>query len=1331
VATVSDKTQHSYAEADEFIQYQLEKARSRIKATDLLTAGVLAGLVLVGYVLVFTLLDHWVVAGGFSAWTRASLLAVVVVLCGAILFRYVVRPWFRRIHPLYAARMLDRSSEEIQGSLLALVDLQAAGHKSDRAIHRTLEKRAAVTLAEVHVDEAIDRRLLTRMGTGLFIITLITCLYAVLSPKAISLLRPLTFARTNVATRTVIEGVQPGNISIPAGSNLEFVADLAGVIPEEIHVLYSTSDRRFVDEPLTMRSTDDEHRFQILMVGDGDRGIRQDMTYRIEAGDAMSDTFAITVEQPPTARVTEVHYNYPAYMDLPERSDSAGAIEAWEGTTLTVLAESSELVSEAVLQMSDDAAFSVRGEELQMKIDDTQLSVDWTLTQREDNTFPSFYRIQVTNLEGHKDLDPVVYSVDVRRDAPPVVKLIDPTRDLEASANAIVPLLVEAEDPDFLLRSVTLHYAINGKPVQPSEVLLDAFQTGLTKRWADTWEFRLKPLNLNPGDVVTFHIEARDNRPPLGNQSRTGDLNLRITAPVSEQQAKDQLAQDRQMQDQMRPPENNSPGEDQKDPGTQQEIEQSQQPGENTTEPESQPDATSDPDSEQSPDAKYADGQSGEANDQKNGHGEQRREADQTGNASEQKPPESDGSSSRRPDQRAEDDKALQKLIQRMNQDQNNSGSESSNERRDSQGEKRGPDGENSPDRDPAERGDGPGGDDRSEQPKNNSKGGSSPDDLNSSTNDSGNDEHDKTSEETTSEGNKKDEQTRNPSSNQDQGDEKQPSAGPDEPRDGQNEDASGKGSQKSESPESSDQNTQAESDATSEKTTSNDPEASENDNSQEPKNADATSDKEQQASPKSADDQNAGKPDGREASSDEPRSDKPAMQNENPLNMNSTAGQRSDPNKTGDETSKDSEAGGKEPGGKEAGGKEAGGKEAGGKEAGGKEAGGKEPGGKEPGGKEPGGKEPGGKEPGGKEPGGKEAGGKEAGGKEPGGKEAGGKEAGGKEAGGKEAGGKEAGGKEAGGKEAGGKEAGGKEAGGKEAGGKEAGGKEAGGKEAGGKEAGGKEAGGKEAGGKEAGGKEAGGKEAGGKEAGGKEAGGKEAGGKEGSGKEGGGKEGGGKEGGGKEGSGKEGSGKEGSGKEGGEAGRPSGQAKSGNRNGLKDIPRTNSNTSAADDDGERGQGNGGMADADDRPIGEQADQSVSTPTDDPQADDAASAAALAIKRLQQDLDRGNVDQKLLDELGWTESEMKSFADRLERQLAQRELNVQQQKEKSISEKSFDAMLKGLDLKSTGTTRDGRTDRDRDQQDTTIRQSAPPSRYKQLVEGYQQSVSGAKGSKP
>ena len=91
---------HSYAQADEYIQYKLQKARRRIKWADLLTAGLLAAVVLIGYVLVFTVLDHWVVSGGFSPWIRAIGLAVVCIACLGILIRYVAIPWAKTIHPL-------------------------------------------------------------------------------------------------------------------------------------------------------------------------------------------------------------------------------------------------------------------------------------------------------------------------------------------------------------------------------------------------------------------------------------------------------------------------------------------------------------------------------------------------------------------------------------------------------------------------------------------------------------------------------------------------------------------------------------------------------------------------------------------------------------------------------------------------------------------------------------------------------------------------------------------------------------------------------------------------------------------------------------------------------------------------------------------------------------------------------------------------------------------------------------------------------------------------------------------------------------------------------
>jgi hypothetical protein len=71
--------------------------------------------------------------------------------------------------------------------------------------------------------------------------------------------------------------------------------------------------------------------------------------------------------------------------------------------------------------------------------------------------------------------------------------------------------------------------------------------------------------------------------------------------------------------------------------------------------------------------------------------------------------------------------------------------------------------------------------------------------------------------------------------------------------------------------------------------------------------------------------------------------------------------------------------------------------------------------------------------------------------------------------------------------------------------------------------------------------------------------------------------------------------------------------------------------------------------------------------------------------------------------------------------------LNEQQRKEKSLSQKSFEEMLRSLDVQSTGTTREGRADKDRDVQDTTNRQSVVPKQYEERFRMYQRSASGVK----
>ncbi len=230
---------------------------------------------------------------------------------------------------------------------------------------------------------------------------------------------------------------------------------------------------------------------------------------------------------------------------------------------------------------------------------------------------------------------------------------------------------------------------------------------------------------------------------------------------------------------------------------------------------------------------------------------------------------------------------------------------------------------------------------------------------------------------------------------------------------------------------------------------------------------------------------------------------------------------------------------------------------------------------------------------------------------------------------------------------------------------------------------------------------------------------------------KSGGGKAGGGKAGGGKSDGGKSGGGKASEAGKGGTSGGGSGV--SGSR-----LPGDTNPREASDDSDEKQKGNavGGAGPQDDDAqknndgVGDGNEAPEATKPNDQQIDQAAKAAGLALKRLDEEIQRGEIDPKLLEELGWTQEDVRAFLERMQKQLDEREVTEQVRREKSLSQRSFEEMLKSLDVHSTGKTREGTASKDRDQQDTTGRQSTPPNKYKQRFLDYQRSQSGLKEGK-
>ncbi len=538
-----------YVDFDEFIDYQVNKTRAGIKSADLLTAVVTVALALCGYVLAFSVLDQWVIEGGFGALPRLLMLLAVVGFAATWIIWKVVLPYMRRITTLYAAKEIEHTQPELKSSLLTLMDLKRAGRRIPPHITSAMEKRAAVSLSHMDVDQAVDRRPLMRMSYALLAIVVAICLYTVFSPKSISasLMRALLpLSDRAVATRTRIDAVDPGDAEVLARSQLDVTVDLSGEIPEEVTLLYTTADHSLVDEPLAMRDTGEGlNRFRGVLTGPNGKGLLQDLRYTIAAGDARSREYSVTVTQAPYATVEEIVYEYPDYMQLASRTQPGGEIDAWEGTYVTIRATANMPVTSATVLLSDTDDTTLKAEELPMTlVDSTHLEARFQLKFRSDGTYAHFYRIQLKAEDGQTDPVPRLYSVSIRRDLPPKIELLHPTGDVELPANGVLPIAYQASDPDFMLRKIEQRFSRDDEPLPTHTRTLYAAPPERS-RMDGTGRIDLRDFNLAPGDVLTFWLTAWDNMEPLGaksgNSTSTPAINIIIVAPQSDEEVQQQL----------------------------------------------------------------------------------------------------------------------------------------------------------------------------------------------------------------------------------------------------------------------------------------------------------------------------------------------------------------------------------------------------------------------------------------------------------------------------------------------------------------------------------------------------------------------------------------------------------------------------------------------------------------------------------------------------------------------------------------------------------------------------------------------------------------------
>ncbi len=574
--------QPKYVDFGDYILFQVRRTQNLIRQTDLmlLVATVVSAILFI--LLGFILLDHWAFSQGLSRPLRwLGFWGITGSLLGAIIYYWRTTAG-KTVTQLFAARTLEKADPSFENNLLTLVDLESNNVETSELIKNSLEKRAALTLNDLDVEHAVDRKALLHRLYALLIGTVLIFGYTFLTPKSVTasmwrILFPWT--TTTAPTTTRIFDVEPGSITVTQGSHVEVSAYIDGKIPEAIWLIYSTEDRSVLDERIQLQETDDGlGKYVGLITGENGKGVDQPISYYLLAGDGRTENYKISVRPAPQTSIREIRITPPGYTKRAERTQQSGSLDAIEGSAIQLVAESNMPIKKSWIQLYDSEDPSSRSGQLPLTIkNETEIIGNWTLRFRDDGTYPRFFRIECETADKSRDPSPPLHAILIRPDERPEVRLIDPTSDLVRPINVTVPLLIEAFDPDFRLSGLSVQIEKQGKIIA-SELIDAKNRQSLTTRYP----LELKRLPIQPGDEISFWVEARDNREPYPNRRNTSKLRIRITAPVDQQQAKKQEQEDEQRQKELE--QENQPEQDQNAAENPEEKNNEEQAGEENSE---------------------------------------------------------------------------------------------------------------------------------------------------------------------------------------------------------------------------------------------------------------------------------------------------------------------------------------------------------------------------------------------------------------------------------------------------------------------------------------------------------------------------------------------------------------------------------------------------------------------------------------------------------------------------------------------------------------------------------------------------------------------------
>ena len=394
------------------------------------------------------------------------------------------------------ALFVERRCPPLQQRLISAIELSS----TDPSLHSpallaAASERAIALLRAANPAQILDRQplysYLRLLGSATAVVLLCGALFGDdLAQAAQRCAHPLTAYER--PPRTLIT-VRPGNLEIIKGEDATLQVHFAGDKPRRARIVRRTSAEApyQIEELVVDRADSVTYTFP---------QVQQSFHYAIAVGDDRSPEYEVRVIDPPAVKRLRLHYQYPAYSQLPDRiEEEGGDIQGLPGTRVVLEVTANKPLSKAALVLDDTLSLTAQ-------LDGTTARIALQIERT------GAYHIDLVDRKGATNRDPIRYAIQVREDQKPVVAITDPGRDSDLPESLKVLLKAEASD-DFSVEGIALVYRVNNSPEQRRALPINPQREVLVSY---IWD--LSAANLLPEDRIYYHLEALDNNQVAGPQ---------------------------------------------------------------------------------------------------------------------------------------------------------------------------------------------------------------------------------------------------------------------------------------------------------------------------------------------------------------------------------------------------------------------------------------------------------------------------------------------------------------------------------------------------------------------------------------------------------------------------------------------------------------------------------------------------------------------------------------------------------------------------------------------------------------------------------------------